>query len=627
MRKPNNDETMRTVFFYVLLLSLASLLTACGGQPTAPSQPTAPEATSAEQIQQLLNQADASESPRREELQLEAVAQLLQAGQLGPADQIMQSIQPDALPSNLYVRHAELSARLQMARQNYQAARLALETPRLVNLVDTLPLDQQIAIGLLQADIYARLGSYLSSAQRRIYLAPLLKGQQKEDNHRAIWRSLMHVPIQDLHKYNKAGYGSDYQGWLKLALIARENQGDLDQQVKQLEQWQQQWPDHPANKKLPGELALIKELAAHRPKHVALLLPLSGKLAAYGRAVRDGFIAALYRTRQHGGQVPSLKIYDTEKSPVFYDLYQQAVDDGAELIVGPLEKRRLKELFQQMSLPVPTLALNRGEEFGLQPLNLYQFGLAPEDEAKQVADIAFAQHHRTAMIISPRGEWGDKVSGAFVQRWQKLGGVVVAQSLYTGQRDYSSSIKDALLLQDSENRAKRIERLIGQKVEFVPRRREDIDMVFLLARPQQARSITPLLAYHYAGDLPVYGTSRLYTGYPDPKRDRDLNGVMFTDMPWVLNPPTPLHREISAEISHSRPYQRMYALGVDSFQVYPRLRQLEQIPNSRVFGQTGILKLDHFDAIERESLFAQIQGGRAKLIPIADRLLNEQGGG
>lgn len=614
---------MRTVFFYLILLGFTLFLNSCGIQRPGDSADTAPATTSAEQIQALLDQADSSSFPQRQALQLDAVALLLEARQLALAEQVLQSIDPAPLPDDLFIHYTELQARDYIARGEYEEARIALETPRVIDTVGTLPLPRQIDIGLLQADIYARLGSHIASAQQRIYLAPLLEGEQRERNHNAIWRSLMYVPIEELTRYSETGPAGDYRGWLELALIARENQGDLDQQVSQLEDWQMRWPQHPANADLPGGLELIQELAANRPQQVALMLPLTGNLASYGKAIRDGFIAALYQTQQNGGQVPTLKVYDTEQAPVFYDQYLRAVEEGAELVVGPLEKHRLRELFEQLALPVPTLALNRGEDFGLQPLNLYQFGLAPQDEAQQVADIAYIQNHRQAMLISPQGEWGDKVSAAFSQHWQELGGDVVAISTYTGQKDYSTSIKDALLVQASENRAKRIQQIIGQHIEFTPRRREDIDMVFLLAKPQQARSIKPLLDYHYAGDIPVYGISRLYTGYEDRKRDSDINGVMFTDMPWILNSPGPLRREISEEIGHSKPYQRMYALGVDSFQVHPRLRQLEEITNSRVFGKTGTLKLNHFNMIERESLFAKISGGRARVIPIADKAAEE----
>ena len=226
--------------------------------------------------------------------------------------------------------------------------------------------------------------------------------------------------------------------------------------------------------------------------------------------MRDGFIAALYQTRNRGGKVPHLKIYNTENHRDFMALYQQAITEGAETIIGPLEKHRLSLLFNAGDLPVPTLSLNRIMDYGDAPKQLFQFGLAPQDEAIRWRMSPFVENHRQALIIAPRGEWGDKVSAAFSERWQALGGETIKRSLYTGQADYSSSLKESLLLQDSEDRSKRIRRLIGEPIEFLPRRRQDIDMVFLLGHwPQQARSLKPLLAFHYAGDMPVYGISRL----------------------------------------------------------------------------------------------------------------------
>jgi outer membrane PBP1 activator LpoA protein len=611
---------MRTTF---LLLLLVFFLASCAGQPDSPSLPqTAQPRTSAEEIQQLLHAASKTKSKERESTQLKAASLLLQEKQWDLVEQILQSIQPERLPLRQLAIYAELDAKLNIQRGQYQEALAILETPQILDNIDELSVKRHLRLSLLRAEIFALLGSHIASAQQRIYIAPLLDTTQQKANQQALWRSLMYVSMADLQHYMTNTFRGEYQGWLELAIIAKDNQGDLDEQVRQLEDWQQKWKQHPANYPLPGGLELIKKLAANRPKQIALLLPLTGKLAPYGKAVRDGFIGAMYQTREKGGAVPKLTIYDTESTSDFVEIYFKAVNDGAELIIGPLEKERLSQLFDLLNLPVPTLALNRLDHYGEPPQRLIQFGLSPQDEAQQIADIAFLANHRQALIISPSGEWGDKVSQSFVARWEQLGGKVGAHSIYSSQPDYSRSIKQALSLQSSEDRAKRIQSLIGEHIEFFPRRRKDIDMVFLLASPQEARSITPLLAYHYAGDLPIYGTSRVYSGYEDQK-DKDINGTLFTDMPWVLNPPSRLQQQISTEINQSRQYQRMYALGADSYQLYPRLRQLEEIPNSRVYGHTGTLKLNQRREIERQLLLAQIRNGKAKLIPIVDQSLNQ----
>ncbi len=609
---------MRTLLFLLLHLSVALLLSACiSEQHETLSGQFEDSHTRAEKIQLLLLDAQAASSPEKEQIKLQVAALLIQEQQLELANKLLQDIDTDRLGKNHYAHFIVLNSQLKLLLGNYQQALDALATPRLTDSYDQLDLEQQLAVSETRASAYALQGQHYASAQQRIYIDSLLPEELKESNREAIWRSLMQIQIDQLNQYWKSNQ-DDFQGWIELALIAKDNQGDLDEQLRQLEHWELKWASHPAIENMPGGLELIKELAANRPQQIALLVPLSGKLAPYGKAVRDGFIAALYQTKQRGGATPRLKVYNSDAGEQFIPLYYQAVAEGAELVIGPLDKKKLQLLFDEVILPVPTLALNRVDNYGQAPELLFQFGLAPQDEASQIADIAYLKNHKQAMIIAPKGEWGEKVSNSFAKRWQQLEGVVIVRSVFSGQKDYSSSIKNALSLQRSEARGKRIASLAGQAIEFTPRRRQDIDMVFLLARPDEARSIKPLLDYHYAGDLPIYASSRVYSG-PAPKKNHDINGIRFIDIPWILNPPSELHRQISQQTNSNKQLQRMIALGIDSFQLHPRLRQLDEIGTSRLYGNTGTLKLNSNREIERRLLFAKIKNGRARLTPHADQ--------
>jgi uncharacterized protein len=614
---------MKTTYLLLYAALTATVLVGCGSPSVDRTQKPLEQAhaSTADQIQQLLSDAQNSDSPRREQQLLTAAQLLLQEQQRDLAGQLINSVNPQRLPLTQYAFYAQVACQLNIQRGLYEEARRVLEAPRLLNSIDNLQPRTQLNLSLLRAEVFALLGSHLASAQQRIYIGPLLDPSEQLANREGIWQSLTHVSINDLQRYQQTALSEEYRGWLELALIGKDSQGDLDEQVRQLEDWQVRWSTHPASQNLPGGLELLKELANNRPQQIALMLPLTGKLASYGKAIRDGFVAAMYQTRQKGGQIPRLKFYDTEKSEDFVALYNQATADGAQMVVGPLEKHRVRQLFD-LTLPVPTLALNRIDDYGKPAQQLFQFGLAPQDEARQIASIAYLENHRKALVVAPKGEWGEKVTNSFSAQWQQLGGETIAASIYSGQKDYSSSIKKSLLLDKSESRAKRIQRLAGEHIEFTPRRRDDIDMVFLLARPAQARSIKPLFAYHYAGGLPIYGTSHLYSGVASASKDRDINGVRFTDMPWVLDPPSDLHQQIDRELPQGKQYQRMFALGVDSYQLHPRLRQLDEISSSRVYGQTGTLKLNERNEIEREMLYSQIKRGVAKIIPRAHQTLN-----
>jgi len=565
------------------------------------------------QVQQLLNEAALLASPQRERLRLQAAKILIDQQQYDRAQQIALSMDPEAMRLKDLAVWADILYHYTVHLGDFPEALRILNHQRLLDGSEQLSERRQINLSLLRAQGLALLGNHMASAQQRIFIAPLLNEQQRVSSQQAIWHSLMQVSIAKLSDYREKSFSKQYRGWLELAIIAKGQQGDLDRQLQQLEDWRRQWLGHPANKTLPGGLALLKEIAANRPQHIALMLPLTGKLAELGKAVRDGFIAALYDAKNSGGQVPILKIYNTEDGGDFVHNYQRAIDAGAELVVGPLQKHLVRSLYGRQ-LQVPTLALNRIEDSGMAPQKLFQFGLAPVDEARQIAEQAFVDNHRNALVVAPRGDWGDRVSAAFTERWQALGGTTVAQSQYSGQGDYSTSLKQSLSLNASEARAARITKLIDQQLEFSPRRREDIDMVFLLAQPNQARSINPLLDYHYAGDLPVYGTSHLYAGSSDPSKDRDINGIRFTEMPWILADNAALRRTMEQAANHNKAYPRMVAMGIDSFQLHPRLRQLAEIPSSLFFGQSGTLTLNTQRQIVRHLALAEIKKSRATIV-------------
>jgi len=145
---------------------------------------------------------------------------------------------------------------------------------------------------------------------------------------------------------------------------------------------------------------------------------------------------------------------------------------------------------------------------------------------------------------------------------------------------------------------------------FEPYRRSDADMIFLVARPNEGRAVKPLLAYHYAGDLPVYATSHIYRGNTDRSRDQDINGIHFVDIPWVFNSDSAIRQAINAHFARSDAFQRMYALGVDSFRLHMRINQL-RTGSGQVFGETGTLTLNALGQIERELTLAEIRGGVA----------------
>jgi outer membrane PBP1 activator LpoA protein len=570
-------------------------------------------------VTQLLAAASGATGLTQARFLLDAANALIKEDKSDKAAEVLGRVDEKSLDAATRARYIEMQARLELERGNPEAALNLLQDPLLLKSAAQFPQSQQASIGLLRAKILATTGDHFAAAQERIFLDPILKGPQKEQNRKAIWRSLMYIDIPTLRRYRDSAVTDELRGWLDLALISKTTQGNLKAQAEQLDQWSRDWAGHPTARALPGDLAIVRELAAEQPKQVALLLPLSGKLASAGNAVRDGFMAAYYDASAREARLPVVRLYDTEAGTPLPQLCRQAVADGAAVIIGPLEKSQVAQLYQEPP-SVPTLALNRADiDDAVPPAQLFQFSLAPEDEAAQVADIAWQQGHRRVLVIAAQSEWQSKEMQAFSRRWQALGGEVATAALFTDQQSLSPVIKNALNIPRSEARAKEIERLLGRSIEFTPRRRKDVDFVFMLARAQEARIIKPMLAYHYGGDLPVYALSRIYGGFPSPDLDRDLEQVRFTEMPWILDNQQPLKQQILTNLPQSRGLLRLYAMGADSFYLYPRLRQLNQLMDSRIPGQTGFLSIDSRQIVRRELKLAEMRNGRPAELPISLR--------
>ena len=124
----------------------------------------------------------------------------------------------------------------------------------------------------------------------------------------------------------------------------------------------------------------------------------------------------------------------------------------------------------------------------------------------------------------------------------------------------------------------------------------------------EARSLKPLLDYHYASDLPVYATSNIYRGIADA-RDRDLNEIHLVETPWLLGANPETRAELAGGRIDKNPYTRLNALGADAFLLQTRFPQLQAGEDMLMRGNTGLLSLNPQLHIIRELLPATFDGG------------------
>lgn len=384
------------------------------------------------------------------------------------------------------------------------------------------------------------------------------------------------------------------------------------------------------SRSMPSEMAGGKTAPADRitgfqfrpVRQVAVLLPRTGQLADAGTALRDGLLAAHYAASPTAR--PEIAFYDSSNPGDVPRLYREAVANGADLVVGPLQKEGVEALMGVGQLPVPALALNRVEDNRTPPPNLFMYGLAPEDEAQEAANKAWADGNKVALILAPQDSWGERIRRTFSERWQSLGGVVADSQAYNPiEHDHSANIEELLHIRHSQERHTRLQTTLGHKVQFEPRRRQDAGMVFLVAQNHKARELWTQLQVGRAADLPVYTTSSAYTATPDSRGEAELDGVMFPDLPWLLrdDPADPLSRSaLSRSFPQAAgPYARLYAMGIDTYALATaQLEQLTRQPGATMAGRTGTLYLDGDRRIHRRLVWARMSPGGPVLIGSAD---------
>ena len=589
-------------------LCLAGLLVACASQPSS-TLGELPRTTQAS-IEQLLQQAAESPLEEASALRLSAADLAYKQKDLARANSILEQVQLDNLKPAQQIYASTLRAELDMSRNKPKAALQALNHPSMERLGE-LPVEQQVRSQLVRANALQATGQNLAAARERAYIAPLLSGTSVTQNQEAIWTLVSGLPLSELN----ASGDADLDGWLALARASK-GAGTLEQQQAAIDAWVAANPQHPAAQQLPQALIELRKIASQPLNEIALLLPQEGQLASVARALRDGFLAAHYQAQQSGQNPPNIQIFDSTQIGSMDAFYAQAQAAGVQLVIGPLEKNLVSQLSSREQLPITTLALNYSETSQEGPAQLFQFGLAAEDEAREVARRAWADGMRRAVALVPNGDWGDRVLAAFRQSWQAQGGTLIAAEHVDQPVELAQQIADLFQLRQSEARSKRLQNTLGTAVAAAPSRRRDVDFIFLAATPQQAQQIKPTLAFQYAGDVPVYATSHLFTGTYNQAQYVDLNGIMFCETPWLLNSDDPLRQQASTQWPQAgSSLGRLYAMGADAYQLAPRLNQLKALPDTRLEGLSGSLSLNSAQRIERQLPWAEFRDGQVQPLP------------
>jgi len=593
----------------VALLALAVLLAGCPSTPrTGPSMVDRADAAmrngdpagAAALYERLAAQTTGSDTV---EFQLRAARAWLAAGRGSDAERVLAAVSPGATQQQAFEqRMLRIQAAVAQGRGEEAWREVSGMQPPAVATAAAQYFEtrQQVAIatGHLVDGIRAEMSRerLVGPGDARVARTELL-GQLRVAAERGV--SLAPPPGSD----------ATVRGWLEAAGVALDNARNPTLGATRLAAFRNHYPSHPALTALanePGVGIEEKQAPLENAPHLALILPLSGRTAAASGQIRDGFMTAYYQMPPESR--PRLRIYDSAAGSIS-DTIAQATAAGADFIVGPLTREEVMAAADLLTTRPPLLALNFLPAERQAPEHFFQFALSPEDDARTVARYIGATGRRNGVVIVPEGDWGTRVAAAFSEELRGAGGMVLGQSAFnTDDKDYSAAIMQVLRTDDSRARQQRIQAAIGQKLEFEPRRRADIQFIFAPSPPRAARLLRPQLRFHLAGDIPTYTLGDAYE--PHPTANQEIDGVMFPDMPWMVG-----DDGLSGDVRIAAGQAfgdslarrgRLFAFGFDALRIASALKRGAPISPQ---GLSGTLSIDPQGRVRRELEWVRIKGG------------------
>ena len=194
--------------------------------------------------------------------------------------------------------------------------------------------------------------------------------------------------------------------------------------------------------------------------------------------------------------------------------------------------------------------------------------------------------------------------GDIAKIWKDLGGSVVIQASLEKQSTSQKLLSKILLLEQSENRSRKLSRETSLALEHEPRRRKDVDLFIISTNLKTSRSLKPALDYNLANSLPVYLIPEWGEKENLKEKEIDLESSFITGMSLMLNARiNPLNLE---EIRKSQ----RFAAGYDAFELAVLLNNQKKIS---YLGMMGLIS-NKTEKLELTPLIGKIKKGKIEFL-------------
>ncbi len=538
------------------------------------------------QLQEKLPQSD-----KKYPDMLKSAEEYLLSGQLSAAESLLKEIKINEIKSHeLKAYYLYLSA--QSATQRHQWTK-ALQLIEQAQKQKPLIIEQEISLLQLAVELYNTTNQPIKQAAA---LHAINEIEPSSNLDARIWYTLQPVSEDLLKQQLKKTRDKNFNGWLELSYIGK-RYADLPQDLqKKVNQWQQDYPEHPHYENLPDDINRALHTQVYNPKKVGVLLP--AKATSASRAIRSGIIASTLKNKARSLE---LHFYDTSEGGL--EAYNRAEQDECEFIIGPLLKEHVEEVASSRSNIIPQLMLNMPDGVVNDP-DRYYFSLSPTEEAAQTAQYFKEQGIKNPLIIANSRSSSKKMVESFTQAWEKIYDEQPKVYYYSNNKEIKTKVQDALSVKESKARIRAIKNTFGFQLKADFRSRRDIDAIYLLTQGDEVKLLKPFVDVNtsvFAEPISTYASYRSHVKSKNGQYPRELNKMRINTMPWLLTEST----ELSLIEEWSNLEKRLYAMGYDSISLIDKLAQMKASQSYYFEGRTGTMNIDHQGVIHRKQQWAK----------------------
>lgn len=487
-----------------------------------------------------------------------------------------------------------------------------------------------------RSDLNLKRGLLVEGLAQKLTYMTTYKSTSKEDIYEVYHKFSKLKPWQ-LKAISKKNV-PQLSGWLDLIKKIDTYGSDTQRLEVQLINWQHTYSNHMANALLNDVLVTAKTLATHpKAKNIVVAIPLSGREKSLGKTLQAGILAAYTKSPK-----VTIQFIDTNAKQMA-DTIIDIANLNPDFVIGPLLKQHVSSylgIINQQNSTSDTdmtesdmtesisntpyawssILLNLPENAPLKD-NQYALSMLPEDEAIQAAFSISKKGYKKALVLTQDSAIGKRMASSFAEQWQLQTGVDASLIYYPNNNKMQVAVKSGLDVNLSEERISILKRRLKENLKTETRNRRDVDVIYIFATPNQAKLLKPYVDVNispFAETIPIFASSRSNSDSNDNVTRRDLNGLTFTEIPWLLTAKQ-VNPSLSQEARELWPnrkssLERLYAMGIDSYQLVDNVERMRVLPMAKHNGETGVLQMGSNQIISRSLSWGRYRSARVQSV-------------